>query len=235
MNAKLGYLLNGRFYLLYSSSLLGVDAYTQKKYKNKADLIKKENLPKESIIVLYCQDKEGRVLYNRGGYPLQSTVIYKDSELKDVKDMMEIIKGKRKYFFHITEDLNIRFNELKGIHFPGSISKMVAILNKNENAFVKYYYAIKQASILYFKEEKRLQNKYKKEEPVQKDHLAICIKDGKLTVYGENIREYLRECQNQCDDEEFWNLVSLDDLEVTIVSEKTKKSKRQVKRINRNI
>ncbi len=223
MRAKFGYLMDGKFHSIYSSTLLGVDTYVINHYKNRKDLIKKRNIPKKSVIVIYCQDDNNKPLCNQGGYPLQSTVIYGNSKLKEIKDMIYVIIRNRKRFHDLTEKLNERFDHLEGCKFPGSMYTLALLLNKNPNIFDQYYYVIKQASLLYLKEELSQQKTIV--EGQKKDMMIdIEIRKGRLMVHGENMKEYLTSCLDHNDYEEFWNLASLDDLIMTLKpKEKIKK------------
>lgn len=229
MNAKLGYLLNGKFHLIYSASLLGVDTYTKNNFKNRQELLEKKKIPKDSNIVIYCTDENGKALYNRKGFPLQSTVLYGNSKLTDIQKMVTIVMKNRKLLRNLTEELNFRFSNTTGISFPGSIYKLTEILNKNENAVFKYYYVVKQASLEYYqaqiKEEKMAREGQKEE------RLEITIKSGKLSVHGDNVQEYLTECQDRKDYDDFWNMASLDDLRIVTVPSEVKRHHRKIKSI----
>lgn len=231
MKAKFGYLINGHFHLIYKGSLYDVDQYTLSHYKNRKDLSQKENLPLDAKVVLFCMDEDERVIYNKAGYALQSTILYDNGKIKDVEEMFLSIKENKDVFRHITKDLNERFSNLSSVAFsyistfPNTIDHLISLIDENKkekgkyNDLLKdkYYYYIKQAGIVYNKEEKSLH--YSTEE-IMTNTLNIEIKPGRLQVHGENIAEYLRNCDENKDYEEFWNMASLDDLTITVTKEK---------------
>ncbi len=214
MNARFGYLYNGKFYVLYAGSLMQVDAWTKEHYKDREDAITKENLPQESILLIYCQDDRGNHLYNSGNHPLQSTVLYQKSPLKSLSNMLEKVKHDYLLFPEITDRLELRFFETKGVFFPGRISRLLKIIKEDPSSIERYYYVIKQASLAYQQEEKNCYHQIKEEQ--QKKELTITIKKGNLTIHGENIKEYLQECYDHQDYESFWEMASLDDLYINI-------------------
>lgn len=228
MKARFGYLENGKFNLLYQGSLYDADQYTKRHYKNKKDLLKKERLNKSVKVVLYCTTNEGKYLYNRAGYALQSTILYGNSKDADVSSMISLIEDNVNVLRTTTRDLNNRFIEFtfawfpEVFAFPESMDKILTELRQAKNNIKKYnklttqtyYYFIKQASIAYQKEVKK-----QKEEMVclpLKDTLNIELKQGSLTIHGENVHEFLEDCLLEGNQEAFWNMASLDDLHINV-------------------
>lgn len=232
MKARFGYLENGKFNLLYQGSLYEVDQYTKKHYRNKKDLLKKERLNENVKAVLYCTTNTGKFLYNRAGYALQSTILYGNSKDTDISSMISLIKNYVNVLRPTTHDLNNRFMEFtfawfpEVFAFPESMDKLLAKLVQAKNNTKEYnklttqtyYYFIKQASITYQKEAKNIKKEMECLPP--KDTLNIELKQGSLTIHGENVYEFLEDCLLKNDQEEFWNIASLDDLRIITLKNK---------------
>lgn len=232
MQARFGYLENGQFRLLRQGSLYDVDQYTKRHYKNKKDLLEKEKLPENVKVVLYCTTNTGKFLYNRAGYALQSTILYGNSKVTDVASMISLIEENVNVLRTTTRDLNSRFMEFtfawfpEVFAFPESMDKFLTELRQAKNNIKKYnalttktyYYFIKQASLAYQKEAKNLKKEMECLPP--KDVINIELKQGSLTIHGENVHEFLEDCLLENDQETFWNMASLDDLHINIEHEK---------------
>lgn len=225
MNARFGYLYDGKFYLLYASSLSQVDSYTKTHYQDRKDVIEKEHLPKESKLLIYCQDDRGHNLYNSRGFPLQNTVLYQKSPLKDLDSMLEKVRGYYKLFPEITDQLEQRFFETKGVFFPGRISRLLKIIQEAPSSMERYYYVIKQASLTYLQEETNCYKEIQEEE--KRKEMSITIKTGNLTVHTDQMHAYLQDCYDHQDYDSFWRLASLDDLYIATRQAKQKSKSRQ--------
>lgn len=212
MNGKFGYLNKGKFHLIYASDLMDIDSYTINHYKNRKDLIEKENIPDKSTIVIFCMDSKWRKIYNRSGYSLQSSVLYGKDNLKSLDNIYDNLSSYTRLYPKVTEELNMRFNELEQVSFPRSLQRLSRMLEKDQKYISRYYYVIKQAALAY----KKCDDKYKKAEMIPSNYLDIRLKEGNVSINNENMNNYLNECLNRGDQEEFWNYASLDDLDISV-------------------